>query len=109
LRNASLINCGICLAKYTGSGGKGGTNDAPAEMVGWIRSILNNAGVVWQIAELGRVDAGGGGTVAKFLSKHNIDTIDIGVGVTSMHAPYEVISKADLYEAHRAFTAFYKA
>ena len=109
LRNAAIINCGVSLAKYTGSGGKGGTNDASAEFVGWIRSVLNNAGVVWQIAELGRVDAGGGGTVAKFLSKHNIDTIDIGVGVTSMHAPYEVIAKADLYEAHRAFKAFYLA
>jgi aspartyl aminopeptidase len=109
IRNSAIINCGVSLAKYTGSGGKGGTNDAPAEFVGWIRSVLNNAGVVWQMAELGRVDAGGGGTVAKYLSKHNIDTIDIGVGVTSMHAPYEVIAKADLYETHRAFKAFYLA
>lgn len=106
IRNSSIINCGVSIAKYTGSGGKGGTNDASAEYTAWVRSVLDKAGVVWQIAELGRVDAGGGGTVAKYLSKHNIDTIDIGVGVTAMHAPYELISKADLYEAHRAFAAF---
>ena len=109
LRNSSIINCGVTIAKYTGSGGKGGTNDASAEYTAWVRSVLDKAGIVWQIAELGRVDAGGGGTVAKFLSKHNIDTIDIGVGVTAMHAPYELISKADLYEAHRAFAAFLRA
>lgn len=106
IRNSSIINCGVSIAKYTGSGGKGGTNDASAEYAAWVRSMLDKAGVVWQMAELGRVDAGGGGTVAKYLSKHNIDTIDIGVGVTAMHAPYELISKADLYEAHRAFAAF---
>jgi aspartyl aminopeptidase len=109
LRNSSIINCGVSIAKYTGSGGKGGTNDASAEYTAWVRSVLDKAGIVWQIAELGRVDAGGGGTVAKYLSKHNIDTIDIGVGVTAMHAPYELISKADLYEAHRAFAAFLRA
>ena len=106
IRNSSIINCGVSIAKYTGSGGKGGTNDAHAEYAAWVRSVLDKAGIVWQMAELGRVDAGGGGTVAKYLSKHNIDTIDIGVGVTAMHAPYELISKADLYEAHRAFAAF---
>ncbi len=109
LRNSSIINCGVTIAKYTGSGGKGGTNDASAEYASWLRNVLNTEGIVWQIAELGKVDAGGGGTVAKYLAKHNIDTIDIGVGVTAMHAPYELISKADLYEAHRAFTAFLKA
>ena len=109
IRNSSIINCGVSVAKYTGSGGKGGTNDATAEYASWVRNVLDNAGIVWQIAELGAVDAGGGGTVAKFLSKHNIDTIDIGVGVTAMHAPYELISKADLYEAHRAFCAFLRA
>lgn len=109
LRNSSLISCGISIAKYTGAGGKSGTNDASAEYTGWVRNVLDNAGVVWQLAELGRVDAGGGGTVAKYLSKHNIDTIDIGVGVTAMHAPYEVISKVDLYEGYRAFLAFLNA
>ena len=95
------------LCKYTGSGGKGGSNDASAEFVGWVRRALASEGVVWQMAELGKVDFGGGGTVAKYIAKHNIDTVDMGVGVLAMHAPYELISKVDLYEAHRAFTAFY--
>ena len=107
-RNSSLIGCGVCLCKYTGSGGKGGTSDACAELVGWTRRFLNEAGVVWQICELGKTDVGGGGTVAKYMANHNIDTIDIGVGVLSMHAPYEVIAKVDLYEAYRAFKAFYQ-
>ena len=105
-RNASLIHCGVGLAKYTGSGGKYGTNDATAEFVAHVRKIFDEAGVVWQMAELGKVDAGGGGTVAKYISKMNIDTIDLGVPVMSMHAPFEMISKADLYEAHKAFSAF---
>ena len=107
-RNSSLIGCGVSICKYTGSGGKGGTSDASAEMVGWTRRVLNEAGVVWQICELGKTDVGGGGTVAKYMANHNIDTIDIGVGVLSMHAPYEVIAKVDLYEAYRAFKAFYQ-
>ena len=106
-RNSSLISCGVSMCKYTGSGGKGGTSDASAELVGWVRRCLNEAGVVWQTCELGKTDVGGGGTVAKYMANHNIDTIDIGVGVLSMHAPYEVISKVDLYEAYRAFKAFY--
>ncbi len=107
-RNSSLLSCGVSMCKYTGSGGKSGTSDASAELVGWVRKCLNEAGVVWQSAELGKTDIGGGGTVAKFLAKHNIDTLDIGVGVLSMHAPYELISKVDLYEAYRAFKAFYQ-
>ena len=107
-RNSSLIGCGVSICKYTGSGGKGGTSDASAEMVGWTRRFLNEAGVVWQICELGKTDVGGGGTVAKYMANHNIDTIDIGVGVLSMHAPYELIAKVDLYEAYRAFKAFYQ-
>ncbi|MBE6699441.1 MAG: aminopeptidase [Ruminococcaceae bacterium] len=107
-RNSSLLGCGVSICKYTGSGGKGGTSDASAEMVGWTRRFLNEAGVVWQICELGKTDVGGGGTVAKYMANHNIDTIDIGVGVLSMHAPYEVIAKVDLYEAYRAFKAFYQ-
>ena len=106
--NASIIGCGISVCKFTGSRGKSGTSDASAEMVAWVRRVLNEAGVVWQTCELGKVDAGGGGTVAKYMAKHNIDTIDIGVGVLSMHAPYEVIAKVDLYEGHRAFAAFYR-
>ncbi len=106
-RNSSLIGCGVSVCKFTGSRGKGGTSDASAELVAWVRRCLNEAGVVWQTCELGKVDVGGGGTVAKFMANHNIDTIDIGVGVLSMHAPYELISKVDLYEAYRAFRAFY--
>ena len=106
-RNSSLLGCGVSMCKYTGSGGKGGTSDASAELVGWVRRCLNEAGVVWQTCELGKTDVGGGGTVAKYMANHNIDTVDIGVGVLSMHAPYELISKVDLYEAYRAFKAFY--
>ena len=106
--NSSLLNCGVVLTKYTGSRGKGGTNDASAEFIGWLRGIMAKDGVVWQSAELGKIDVGGGGTVAKFVSKHNIEVVDLGVPVLSMHAPCEVISKVDLYEAHRAFCAFCK-
>ena len=105
--NSSIVNCGVTVSKYTGGGGKSSTNDAPAEMVAWLRNVLNSNQVTWQIAELGKIDAGGGGTVAKYISKHNIDTIDIGVGVISMHAPYEVIAKADLYMTYKALFAFY--
>ena len=105
-RNAALLGCGVGMCKFTGSRGKAGTSDASAELVAWVRRCLNEAGVVWQTCELGKVDAGGGGTVAKFMANHNIDTVDLGVGVLSMHAPYEVISKVDLYESYRAFVAF---
>lgn len=104
--NSSLLSCGTTLCKYTGARGKSGSNDASAEFVGWVRRIFADANVAWQSAELGKVDAGGGGTVAKYISKMNIDTVDIGVPVISMHAPYEVISKADLYATYRAFAAF---
>ena len=107
-RNAAIIHSGVGLSKYTGSGGKSGTNDASAELVGYVRRIFDDAGVVWQTAELGRVDQGGGGTVAMYIADHNIETVDIGVPVLSMHAPFELISKSDLYEAHRAFAAFCK-
>ena len=107
-RNSSLLGCGVSICKFTGSRGKSGTSDASAEMMGWVRRCFNAEGVVWQTCEMGRVDAGGGGTVAKYLANHNIDTLDVGVGVLSMHAPYELISKVDLYEAYRAFCAFYR-
>ncbi len=107
-RNSALIHCGVGIAKYTGSRGKGNTNDASAELMGTVRQILDNDGVIWQTAELGKVDQGGGGTVAMYIANHNIPTIDIGVPVLSMHAPFEVISKADLYETYKAFAAFCK-
>ena len=88
-RNTSFINKGVVLSKYTGSRGKSGTSDAAAEFVGFVTRIFDEADVVWQMAELGKVDLGGGGTVAKFIASHNIDVIDLGVPVISMHAPYE--------------------
>lgn len=106
-RNTPLLGCGAVFTKFTGSRGKSGTNDASAEYIGWLRGVLSLDEVVWQAGELGKVDCGGGGTVAKYISKHNIDTIDLGVPVISMHAPWEVIAKVDLYETYRAVKAFY--
>jgi aspartyl aminopeptidase len=108
-RNVSLLNCGVAMSKYTGHGGKVGTNDAPAEYVAWIRKVMADAGVIWQAGDMGKTDVGGGGTVAKFIAKHNIETVDMGVPVIAMHAPYEIISKADIYTAHLAFEAFFRA
>ena len=105
--NSAMVGCGTIFTKYTGSGGKGSTNDANPEFIAWLRAAMEKDGVVWQSAELGKVDAGGGGTVAKYIAKHNIETIDLGVAVLAMHAPYEVISKVDVYETHRAIKAFY--
>ncbi len=107
-RNSAILSAGVVLTKFTGARGKSSTNDAPAEYIAWLRSVMARDGVVWQAAELGKVDGGGGGTVAKYISKHNIEVVDLGVPVIAMHAPYEVISKVDLYEAHRAFSAFNK-
>ncbi len=108
-RNTPLLSAGVVLTKYTGSRGKSSTNDASAEYVGWLRGVMDQAGVVWQTGELGKVDGGGGGTVAKYIAGHNIETVDLGVPVISMHAPYEVISKVDIYEAYLAFVAFSRA
>lgn len=105
-KNACYANCGVVLSKFTGARGKSGTSDATSEFTAYVRSFLNKNGVVWQMAELGKVDQGGGGTVAKFIANKNIDTIDVGVPVISMHAPYEAISKLDLYMTYKAFCAF---
>lgn len=107
-KNSAFINKGIAVTKFTGARGKSGTNDASAEYVAEIRRILDDAGVMWQSAELGKVDQGGGGTVAMYISELNVDTIDVGVAVLSMHAPYEVVSKTDVYMAHKAFKAFFE-
>ena len=107
-RNCALLSCGAIFMKFTGSRGKSSTNDASAEYIGWLRGILDKEGIVWQTGELGKVDCGGGGTVAKYIAKHNIDTIDLGVPLISMHAPFEVVSKVDLYETYRAICAFNK-
>ncbi|MBQ3063267.1 MAG: aminopeptidase [Clostridia bacterium] len=108
-RNTALLSCGVVLMKYTGARGKSATNDASAEYLGWLRSMMEKNGIVWQSGELGRVDCGGGSTVAKFIGNLNIDTVDLGVPVISMHAPCEAIAKVDLYEAYRAFVAFLHA
>ena len=106
--NSAILSCGTCMCKYTGARGKSGSNDASAEFIGEVRKAFDENGVVWQTAELGKVDIGGGGTVAKFLANLNIDTVDLGVPVISMHAPWELISKADLYSNYKAFLAFMK-
>ena len=108
-RNNAKLNHGVGIMKYTGSGGKSGSNDASAEVVGRVRQLFAQAGVIWQMGELGKVDQGGGGTVAKFTALRNIDTIDAGVPVLSMHAPYEVVAKADCYMTYKAMLALYQA
>lgn len=104
--NTSLLNHGVVITKYTGSGGKAGTNDASAEYMAWVRALLDKSDVLWQTGELGKVDVGGGGTVAKFIAELNVDTVDLGVPVLSMHAPFEIVSKIDVYSTYRAFAAF---
>ena len=106
--NATYVSHGAGVTKFTGARGKSGSSDADAEFVGYLRKLFDDNGVIWQTGELGRVDVGGGGTVAKYIAKMNINTIDIGVAVSSMHAPYEVVSKADVYETYLAFRAFIK-
>lgn len=107
-RNTTFISCGAAVSKYTGSRGKSGSNDAHAEFMGFIRDIFDDNGVYWQTGELGAIDVGGGGTVAKFIANLGIDTVDVGVPVLSMHAPYELISKADVYSLYLACLAFCK-
>ncbi len=106
--NATYISHGTGVTKFTGARGKSGSSDANAEYVGYLRKLFDENGVIWQTGELGKVDVGGGGTVAKYIANMNIDTIDVGVAVISMHAPYEVVSKADVYETYLAFKAFMK-
>lgn len=107
--NVSVLNGGVCVTKYTGSRGKSGTSDASAEFVGEVRALLDKNGVIWQTGELGKVDNGGGGTVAMYVANLNVDTIDVGVPVMSMHAPFEITAKADIWAAFRAFEAFINA
>ena len=108
-RNCAYVNKGVCLTKYTGSGGKGGSNDASAEFINYLRRIYDEKGVLWQIGELGKTDLGGGGTVAKYIAKLDVETVDLGVPVLSMHAPFEIISKVDLNNAHLAFKEYFMA
>jgi aspartyl aminopeptidase len=108
-QNAALIGRGIVLTKFTGSGGKFSANDASAEYVGEVRRMLNMAGIPWQYGALGKVDEGGGGTVAKFMAELDMDVIDAGTALLSMHSPFEISSKADVYFTFRAFEEFYRA
>ena len=107
IRNSSKLNYGVGIAKFTGRGGKSGSNDASAEVMGKIRRLFAENGVVWQYAELGKVDEGGGGTVACYMGNRNIDTVDAGVPVLSMHSPYEVVAKHDCYMTYKAMKAVY--
>jgi len=104
--NSSYMNRGVVLTKYTGSRGKSGASDASAEFVAWVRNLLDEAGILWQAGELGKVDEGGGGTVAMYLAKLNIDVVDVGVPILSMHAPFELAAKTDIAMMHKACEAF---
>lgn len=106
-RNSAYMGNGLVLSKYTGSRGKGGCNDANAEFMAEIRRIFNEANVVWQTAELGKVDQGGGGTIAYILANYGAEVIDCGVGVLNMHAPHEIVSKVDIYEMYKGYKAFF--
>ena len=107
-RNSSYINKGCVLTKYTGARGKSSSNDAGAELMGKVIGIMEEAGVYWQAGELGKVDEGGGGTIAKFVAAMDVDTVDLGVPILSMHAPFELASKLDVWNTYKAFRAFYK-
>ena len=104
--NAGMLGRGITLNKYTGARGKSGASDANAEYVAWVRKLLEDNGISYQVTELGKVDIGGGGTIAYILANKGVDVIDCGVGVLSMHAPYEVTSKFDIYNAYKTYKAF---
>ena len=106
--NSSYVNKGCVLTKYTGARGKSGSNDASAELMAKVIGIMEKEGVYWQIGELGAVDVGGGGTIAKFVASMNIDVVDLGVPILSMHAPFELASKLDVLNTYRAFKSFYK-
>ena len=105
-KNAAYLGRGVVFNKYTGARGKSGSNDASAEYFGWVRSAMDEAGVYFQTAELGRVDQGGGGTIAYILGNYNMSVVDAGIAVLNMHAPMEIVSKADVYEAYLAYRAF---
>ena len=107
-KNSSYINNGVVISKYTGHGGKYDTSEASAEFMGKVRSMLEKNDILWQVGELGKVDGGGGGTIAKYVANMNVDVVDLGVPVLSMHAPFEIVSKTDVYMAYRAFFAFFE-
>ena len=106
-RNSAKINYGIAISKYTGARGKSGSSDASAELMSKVRTLFNNNDILWHVAELGKVDAGGGGTIAQYVANLGVETVDCGVPVLSMHAPFEVVAKLDVYMAYRAFHVFF--
>ena len=108
-KNIAYLGHGMVFNKYTGSRGKSGSNDACAEYIGALRKVMDDASVNWQTAELGKVDQGGGGTIAYITANYGMDVIDSGVALLNMHSPWEVSSKADIYEAYRGYKAFQKA
>lgn len=108
-KNSGLMGYGVQLTKYTGVRGKGGSSDANAEFLGKVRKLFNDNDVVWQVGELGKVDQGGGGTIAYILANEGAEVIDCGVPMLSMHAPYELVSKADLYMTYKAYAAFFRS
>jgi len=105
-KNEAHCNYGVVLTKYTGSRGKSDTSDASAEFVAYVRNLFDRCGIIWQTSELGKVDMGGGGTVAKYIAKLDVDVVDVGVPVLSMHSPFEVVAKIDVFMAYRAFWEF---
>jgi len=107
-KNSCYVNKGCVLTKYTGARGKSGSNDASAETMAKVIDIMDREGVYWQIGELGAVDVGGGGTVACYVAKMDVDVVDLGVPILAMHAPFELASKLDIYNTYKAFKAFYK-
>jgi len=106
-RNAPRLGNGVAIEKYTGSRGKAGTSDASAEFVAQVREIFNDEGIIWQSGELGKVDLGGGGTIAQFLANYGMDVLDCGTPVLSMHSPFEITGKADVYMTYKSYVAFY--
>jgi aspartyl aminopeptidase len=108
-RNAALMGYGVTLTKYTGHGGKYSANDADAEYVAWLRKVWDQAGVTWQAAGMGKIDEGGGGTIAKLLAYYGMDVVDVGPALLSMHSPFEISHKADIHASVAAFKAFYQA
>lgn len=105
--NSAYLGKGVVLTKYTGARGKAGASEATAEFMGKIRSLFNRSGIIWQIGELGKVDEGGGGTIAQFLANYNMDVLDCGPALLSMHSPYEVASKVDIYNTYLAYSVFF--
>lgn len=107
--NASYLGCGVAVEKYGGGGGKYSTNDASSEFMSWIVNLFEKDGIVWQTGELGKIDIGGGGTIAMFLSRHGMDCIDVGPAVLAMHSTFELLSKVDIYMTYKAYKSFFKS